>query len=178
MINRTNTHQKISAVSCLIFDILLMLVLVAADQIAKRLAYVYLKKQPSISLIPGVLELHYLYPENRGIAFGMFQGGVLFFAIISILFLGVIVYAWIRIPKERFYLPLLMIAAVLSSGALGNFIDRFFRGYVIDFIYFSLINFPVFNLSDIYVVVSGILLILFVCTKYRDDDFSFLGRKH
>ena len=170
MINRTNTHQKISAVSCLIFDILLMLVLVAADQIAKRLAYVYLKKQPSISLIPGVLELHYLYPENRGIAFGMFQG--------SILFLGVIVYAWIHIPKERFYLPLLMIAAVLSSGALGNFIDRFFRGYVIDFIYFSLINFPVFNLADIYVVVSGILLILFVCTKYRDDDFSFLGRKH
>ena len=52
------------------------------------------------------------------------------------------------------------------------------QAYVIDFIYFSLINFPVFNLADIYVVVSGILLILFVCTKYRDDDFSFLGRKH
>ena len=93
------------------------------------------------------------------------------------LFLGVILYAWIRIPKERFYLPLLTIATVLAAGALGNFIDRFFRGYVIDFIYFSLIDFPVFNLADIYVVASGIFLILFVCTKYRDDDFSFLNIK-
>ena len=107
----------------------------------------------------------------------MFQGSVLFFAVVSILFLLVLIYAWMRIPKERFYLPLLTIAAVLASGALGNFIDRFFRGYVIDFIYFSLIDFPVFNLADVYVVVSGILLILFVCTKYRDDNFSFLNRK-
>lgn len=77
----------------------------------------------------------------------MFQGSVLFFAVVSILFLLVLIYAWMRIPKERFYLPLLTIAAVLASGALGNFIDRFFRGYVIDFIYFSLIDFPVFNLQ-------------------------------
>ena len=73
------------------------------------------------------------------------------------LFLGVILYAWIRIPKERFYLPLLTLATVLAAGALGNFIDRFFRGDVIEFIYFSLIDFPVFNLADIYVVASGIL---------------------
>ena len=158
-------------------DIFLLILLVAADQGAKWLSYLYLKGQPSISLIPGVLELHYLYPENRGIAFGMFQGSVLFFAIVSLLFLGVILYAWIRIPKERFYLPLLTIATVLAAGALGNFIDRFFRGYVIDFIYFSLIDFPVFNLADVYVVVSGIFLILFVCTKYRDDDFAFLNIK-
>ena len=177
MMNRTNRHQKISAYRCLILDVLLVILLVTADQGAKWLAYVHLKNKPSVSLIPGVLELHYLYPENRGIAFGMFQGSVLFFAAVSILFLAVIIYTWIRIPKERFYLPLLIIAAVLASGALGNFIDRFFRGYVIDFIYFSLINFPVFNLADVYVVVSGFLLILFVCTKYRDDDFSFLNIK-
>ena len=168
MISRVNHHQKMSPGKCLAGDIFLMILLVAADQVAKWLSYLYLKGQLSISLIPGVLELHYLYPENRGIAFGMFQGSVLFFAIVSVLFLGVILYAWIRIPKERFYLPLLTIATV---------IDRFFRGYVIDFIYFSLIDFPVFNLADIYVVASGIFLILFVCTKYRDDDFSFLNIK-
>ena len=155
MISRVNHHQKMSPGKCLAGDIFLMILLVAADQVAKWLSYLYLKGQLSISLIPGVLELHYLYPENRGIAFGMF--------------LGVILYAWIRIPKERFYLPLLTIATVLAAGALGNFIDRFFRGYVIDFIYFSLIDFPVFNLADIYVVASGIFLIQFVCTKYRGD---------
>lgn len=177
MISRINRHQKISSGKCLVCDVFLVFLLVIADQAAKWMAHVHLKGQTPVSLIPGVLELHYLYPENRGIAFGMFQGSVLFFAIVSILFLGVILYAWIRIPKERFYLPLLTIASVLAAGALGNFIDRFFRGYVIDFIYFSLIDFPVFNLADVYVVVSGILLILFVCTKYRDDDFSFLGMK-
>ena len=72
MINRTNTHQKISTVRCLAVDLFLVLFLVIADQAAKKLAYVYLKNQPSVPLIPGVLELHYLYPENRGIAFGMF----------------------------------------------------------------------------------------------------------
>ena len=177
MISRVNHHQKMSFSKCMSGDIFLLILLVAADQGAKWLSYLYLKGQPSVSLIPGVLELPYLYPENKGIAFGMFQGSVFFFAIVSVLFLGVILFAWIRIPKERFYLPLLTIATVLAAGALGNFIDRFFRGYVIDFIYFSLINFPVFNLADVYVVVSGIFLILFVCTKYRDDDFAFLNIK-
>ena len=176
MINRTNTHQKISTVRCLAVDLFLVLFLVIADQAAKKLAYVYLKNQPSVSLIPGVLELHYLYPENRGIAFGMFQGSVLFFAIVSVLFLGVILYAWIRIPKERFYLPLLTIATVLAAGALGNFIDRFFRGYVIDFIYFSLIDFPVFNVADIYVTVGvALFAILYLITG--EEELSCLSGK-
>ncbi len=172
MINRTNTHQKISTVRCLAVDLFLVLFLVIADQAAKKLAYVYLKNQPSVSLIPGVLELHYLYPENRGIAFGMFQGSVLFFAVVSILFLLVLIYAWMRIPKERFYLPLLTIAAVLASGALGNFIDRFFRGYVIDFIYFSLIDFPVFNVADIYVTVAAFAMIILGLFYYKEEDYN------
>ena len=158
-------------------DIFLLILLVAADQGAKWLSYLYLKGQPSVSLIPGVLELHYLYPENRGIAFGMFQGSVLFFAIVSVLFLGVILYAWIRIPKKRKYLPFFISLTMIAAGGIGNLIDRLRLGYVIDFFYFSLIDFPVFNLADIYVVASGIFLILFVCTKYRDDDFSFLNIK-
>ena len=175
MISRVNHHQKMSFSKCMSGDIFLLILLVAADQGAKWLSYLYLKGQPSVSLIPGVLELHYLYPENRGIAFGMFQGSVLFFAIVSVLFLGVLLYAWIRIPKERFYLPLLTIATVLAAGALGNFIDRFFRGYVIDFIYFSLIDFPVFNVADIYITVGAVLLVIFVIFFYKDDELTFLA---
>lgn len=79
MISRVNHHQKMSFSKCMSGDIFLLILLVAADQGAKWLSYLYLKGQPSVSLISGVLELHYLYPENRGIAFGMFQGSVLFF---------------------------------------------------------------------------------------------------
>ena len=172
MISRVNHHQKMSFSKCMSGDIFLLILLVAADQGAKWLSYLYLKGQPSVSLIPGVLELHYLYPENRGIAFGMFQGSVLFFAIVSVLFLGVILYAWIRIPKERFYLPLLTIATVLAAGALGNFIDRFFRGYVIDFIYFSLIDFPVFNVADIYVTVAAFAMIILGLFYYKEEDYN------
>ena len=66
----------------------------------------------------------------------------------------------------------------MVSGALGNFIDRVFRKYVVDFIYFSLIDSPVFNMSDIYVVCSGILLVILVCFKYKnDEDYHFLRLK-
>ena len=125
MISRVNHHQKMSPGKCLAGDIFLMILLVAADQVAKWLSYLYLKGQLSISLIPGVLELHYLYPENRGIAFGMFQGSVLFFAIVSVLFLGVILYAWIRIPKRAFLSAVTYDCYRTYAGALGNFIDRF-----------------------------------------------------
>ena len=127
MISRVNHHQKMSFSKCMSGDIFLLILLVAADQGAKWLSYLYLKGQPSVSLIPGVLELHYLYPENRGIAFGMFQGSVLFFAIVSLLFLGVILYAWIRIPKERFYLPLLHHCYSTCSWCTGKFYRSFFQ---------------------------------------------------
>lgn len=75
--------------------------------------------------------------------------------------------------------PLICTALVLAAGAVGNLIDRVFRGYVIDFIYFSLIDFPVFNVADIYVVCSGIFLVFCVCFKYKDEnDFRFLNRKN
>ena len=76
--------------------------------------------------------------------------------------------------KTRYYLPLILILFLMVSGAAGNFIDRAVRGAVVDFIYVSLIDFPIFNLADIYVVCSGILLILFVCLKYKDEDFGFI----
>ena len=127
MISRVNHHQKMSFSKCMSGDIFLLILLVAADQGAKWLSYLYLKGQPSVSLIPGVLELHYLYPENRGIAFGMFQGSVLFFAIVSVLFLGVILYAWIRIPKERFLSAVAHHCYSTCSWCTGKFYRSFFQ---------------------------------------------------
>ena len=78
-------------------------------------------------------------------------------------------------PATAYYGPLLFTAAVVFSGAMGNFIDRVFRGYVVDFIYFSLIDFPTFNVADIYVTCGIIALVFLIFFRYKEeDDFDFL----
>ena len=161
---------------CSFFCSLFVAGAVFLDQYTKLLAASHLKGKEAVSLIPGILELKYLYPENRGIAFGMFQGSTAFFAAVSMILFVLIVWVFVRIPKKQYYVPLMAVCVLMLSGALGNMIDRVFRGYVIDFIYISLIDFPVFNMADIYVVCGGILLVILVFFKYKnDDDFDFLS---
>lgn len=155
---------------------IVILALTLLDQGSKHLVLIGLKDSPDIILIPGVLQLRYL--ENRGMAFGLFEGKIPVFVILCLLFFCVFAYVYTRIPRTSYYLPLAVTSLIMVSGALGNFIDRVFRGYVVDFIYFSLIDFPVFNMADIYVVCSGIILVLLVCFKYKnDEDYDFLRIK-
>ena len=154
----------------------IIFILTFLDQGSKYFVLTRLKNTPAIILIPGVLQLHYL--ENRGMAFGLFEGKIPVFVILCVLFFCVFFYVYARIPRTGYYLPLTITSLIMVSGALGNFIDRVFRKYVVDFIYFSLIDFPVFNMADIYVVCSGILLVILVCFKYKnDEDYHFLRLK-
>ena len=146
--------------------------LVLIDQWTKWLAVGHLKGSADISLFPGVLELSYL--ENRGMAFGMLQGQRILFIVLCVAFFAALVWLFVRIPKTRYFLPLIATGAVLAAGALGNLIDRAAQGYVVDFIYISLIRFPVFNVADIYVVCGGILLVILALFRYRDEDFDFI----
>jgi signal peptidase II len=66
----------------------------------------------------------------------------------------------------------------VTAGSIGNMIDRIKLGYVVDFFDFELINFPVFNVADIYVTVSMILLIILICFVYKEEDFDVLFSKH
>lgn len=170
-----STKKQISFVSLLAGWLSGIVLLVVADQAAKYFAIIKLKGTSGISLIPGVLELQYL--ENRGMAFGMLQGRQMLFLVMCAAFCIALLWIFFKIPKTRYYLPLIVIGAVLAGGALGNFIDRAFRGYVVDFIYISLIDFPIFNIADIYVVCGGIALVLFVLFYYKDEDFKFMGFK-
>ena len=63
------------------------------------------------------------------------------------------------------------------AGAFGSLIDRVARGYVVDFFYFKLIDFPIFNVADIYVTVTMVLLIGLILFYYKEEDFEFLRRK-
>lgn len=149
-------------------------VLLFGDQITKLLAVRYLANQESILLIPGVLKLQYL--ENRGAAFGVLQNQQWIFMSIAFLFVLFAGYLFFHMPCTKRYLPLHILLMLLVSGAVGNAVDRVFRGFVVDFIYFSLIDFPIFNVADIYVVVSCILGFLFLMFYYKEDDFLFLKK--
>ena len=70
-----------------------------------------------------------------------------------------------------------MICVAMTAGAIGNMIDRFCRGYVVDFFYFSLIDFAIFNVADIYITVSAVLLVILMMFYYKEEDFAFLSRK-
>ncbi|MBS6195303.1 MAG: signal peptidase II [Clostridiales bacterium] len=145
------------------------------DQWTKHLAVTHLAGQEDIILIPGVFQLQYL--ENRGAAFGILQGQQWVFMIMTTIYLLTAVWIYFRIPREKKYFIFHLVAVVLTAGALGNFIDRISQGYVIDFFYFSLIDFPIFNVADIYVVVSFIIIAICILFVYKDEDFSFLTKK-
>lgn len=164
-----------SFTGCTLAGIICAILLLILDQFTKYLAIIHLKGKQAVSLIPGVLELKYL--ENRGMAFGLMQGKIALFAAVCLLFLIFAVYAYMKVPKNIYYLPMIAVGFLIISGAVGNFIDRIIRGYVVDFIYVVLIDFPVFNVADIYVVCGGILLVLLAVFKYKDEDFDFLSRK-
>ena len=151
--------------------------LILIDQLSKIWALSALRGTEGIAVIPNVFELSYL--ENRGAAFGILQDHQIFFVLITVAAAVILTWIYRRIPQTKKYIPLRISYALIMAGAFGNLIDRVFRGYVIDFIYFSLIDFPVFNMADIYVVCSGIFLVFCVCFKYKDEsDFRFLNRKN
>ena len=154
------------------------LLLIIFDQLTKYGAAVFLKGKNAVPLIPGVLELYYLYPENRGMAFGMLQGGTPLFVIFTVAVMILLLYAAGRIPAGRRFFLLRLVCVLMLAGAAGNLIDRVARGYVIDFIYFALIDFPVFNVADIFVVSSGVQLVGSCLFFYKDEDLQFLfGKK-
>lgn len=154
----------------MIYVIVLATVLIVLDQFTKYLAINHLMNKNDIILIPKVLQLHYL--ENTGAAFSMLEGKQVLFAIMTPILLLALFYLLLRMPKQKKYMPLDYVIVFLIAGAIGNYIDRITNNYVVDFIYFSLIDFPVFNVADIYVTVAVIVLFLLILVFYKDEDLE------
>ncbi len=153
-----------------------LIILIIFDMITKFLAETYLMDTEGISLIDGVLRLYYL--ENTGAAFGIFKNMQPFFIVLTLVFLAIAVSLLLKIPKTRRYFPMCTALIFLMAGAIGNFIDRITKAYVVDFIYFEIIDFPVFNVADIYVTLSVIAIVLLLLFYYKDGEFYFLSKKH
>ena len=144
--NRTLKSYLHAGIVCLLF--------VMADQYTKYLAIIHLKGKASFELIPGVFELQYL--ENRGAAFGLF----------------IVLYFYAKIPHQKRYYLMRAYAVLIVAGALGNMMDRLRLDYVVDFFYFSLIDFPIFNVADCYVVIGCALFAFSLLFYYTEEELS------
>lgn len=154
---------------------IILVLLVFIDQITKYISKLCLEGQKPYSVFPNIFEFCYLEGGNTGAAFGLFRGNTFLLSVISlVVFLIIVGFFWYISKKPRNkWLSFCLV--VMAAGAFGNWIDRFFRGYVIDFLYFKLIDFPIFNVADCYVTVSAILLILIVAFS-REEEESINGK--
>lgn len=136
------------------FYICFISILIILDQIFKYI--IVTQNVVCKSIINNVL--NFTYCENRGIAFGIGQGGAKIFAIITILII-IVTFIYVMFKFDKIKNVMLFGIALVISGGIGNFIDRFFRGFVIDYIDFSeIVNFPIFNFADICIVVGMIII--------------------
>lgn len=149
---------------------LLWIVLVFLDQYTKYLAARFLKPNGPVILVRNVLELRYL--ENRGAAFGMLQNRQWIFIVSALICVFVCAWAGARLAARHERMAIRICLAILAAGAAGNLIDRAFRGYVVDFIYFSLIHFPIFNLADVCVSLGTALLVILILFFDKDTHSS------
>lgn len=129
------------------------------DQVTKHWAATELLVNGPVELWPGVFHFH--YTENRGVAFSLLQDQRWVFIPISLLMTALIIVMLLRSPMRKSKL-FCFASALVISGAIGNLIDRIHLGYVIDFLYFRLIDFPIFNIADCCVVIGAILLFTYV----------------
>lgn len=157
-----------------LFGITGFIMLFAADRVTKIMA-LNLKGTEGISVIKGVFRLFYL--ENHGAAFGVMQGRRFLLLFITIIISAAVVAAFIKIPFTKRYLPMDIILMLLLSGAAGNMFDRIKDGYVTDFLYFELIDFPVFNVADCYVVIAAFAAMFCVMFYYKDEDLEIFKPK-
>ncbi len=156
---------------------MMTLLLIFFDQVTKGLAVRFLKGQEPFVIWDGVFELRYL--ENRGAAFGMLQGHQAFFLFTGFLVFAAALYFFRHVSADRKFFPIRMIAVFILAGALGNMADRLRLSYVVDFFYFRLIDFPIFNVADIYVSVGTAGLAVLILFYYKEEELNRLldGRK-
>lgn len=153
-----------------ILPIIAISLLTAIDQLTKFIVSGSFKLYDSKMVIKGIFSITYI--QNEGIAWGMFQGKRVLFIIMTILVLLLCFYVYSNIANKNKFMFLRVSLIVLMSGAMGNMIDRIKLGYVIDFFCFEFIDFPIFNVADIYVVVSMIAIFILIIFIYSNEDFD------
>ena len=145
-----------------------VLLLAALDQVSKYLACVHLMFGEDIVVLKNIFSL--TYHENAGAAFGLFQGGRWFFLVFAVIIVGIIAYYYKNLPDGRVYSCIRFSLILILAGAVGNSVDRLINGYVVDFLQFDFINFPIFNVADVFVVCGTFLMAVMVLFFVKEED--------
>lgn len=145
-------------------SILALVGFIAMDQVLKVLVIYFLKPIGSITLIPHVLDLHYV--ENTGVAFGMFSNMPIILSIIVAVIAAIGIYI---IVKRKISSPIGHWAlVVMIAGGIGNFLDRIFYGFVVDYIEFTFVDFAVFNFADMLITCgAGVMIVYLIVDMVR-----------
>ena len=153
-------------------SLLIVFVTLGLDQWTKWAIVKSIKLNETVEMINHFFYLTYV--QNTGAGFSMFaQAGMGFFAALTLIALVAMVYMFFKTNDSRYQICL----SLVFSGAIGNFIDRLLYRYVVDFFYFKAINFPIFNVADVYVSIAAMLLAYCVLIRYKDEDLIWKKKK-
>lgn len=141
--------------------LILSILFVIADQVVKMWTVNHFSLHEGMEFMKGIVSI--LYVRNTGAAWGMFEGKMVFFYLITAVAVGTLLYLMF---KEKGKSKLLLTAySLILAGAVGNFIDRIRLGYVVDMFKFEFVDFPIFNVADFCLTIGVIFLFYYVIFK-------------
>ena len=157
----------------MVWSIALLVILIGADQALKYWTVTHLALGESTELLPGVLQLTRLH--NYGAAWSSLSGKTVVLLIVTTVLL--IAVAWLLVKKIVRHRLGVAAGLFILGGGLGNMIDRVWHGYVVDMLDISpLLEYPVFNLADCFVVVGAVLGAVYYLWFY--DKYDKKERTH
>ena len=133
--------------------------IVVADQVTKYLVLSNIPLHGHVDFLPGFLGLTYV--QNTGAAFSSFEGQQWLFAVVFIVFTALVLVEYFKKPMPFTKFERVLIAAIYGGG-VGNMIDRFRLGYVVDMIQTEFMDFPVFNVADCFICCGCVLLMVHI----------------
>lgn len=148
---------------------LVILLLVGLDQLSKHLVRLYIPMYTKVDFIPHILGLNHIH--NTGAAFSMLSGARWFFVVLTVIF--VIAAMYVLLKKNPFHPMGTWSMVLVIGGAIGNLIDRALFGYVVDMFEVLFMDFAIFNVADIFVVVGGIVF----CVYYGFLHDKLMGKE-
>ncbi|MBD5560743.1 MAG: signal peptidase II [Clostridia bacterium] len=144
--------------------LILIAAIVVFDQLVKLWADAVLQAAPGqvLPFIPGFMDLRYV--QNTGAAFSLFAGATWVLGLISLILAVIIIYFLWRGRRSGSLLYMLSLSFI-AGGALGNVIDRFRLGHVVDMLEFQFVQFAIFNVADCFVCVGAVLFAICILTS-------------